>query len=77
MLRYHLRSKGIKVVKLTPIYVDNISVVLNTTNPGSTLDQKTIALAYHFVQEHVANEVIEVSKIDTNANFADSFPKPL
>jgi len=28
-LRYHLRSMGIKVEKPTPIYIDNMSVVLN------------------------------------------------
>ena len=60
MLRYHLRSMGIKVDKPTPIYVDNMSVVLNATNPGSTLNKKTIVLAYHFVREHITNGVIEI-----------------
>jgi short-subunit dehydrogenase involved in D-alanine esterification of teichoic acids len=34
-LRYHLRSMGIKVSKITPIYVDNMSVVLNASNSGN------------------------------------------
>ena len=55
MLRYHLISMGIKVYKPTPVFVDNMSVVLNVTNPGSTLNNKTVALGYHFIREHVAN----------------------
>jgi hypothetical protein len=77
MLRYHLRSMGIKVSRPTPIFVDNMSVVLNATNPGSTLNKKTVALSYHFVREHVANEVVEIRKIASEDNFADPFTKAL
>jgi hypothetical protein len=48
-LRYYLRSMGIKVGKPTPIFVDNMGVVLNASNPGSTLNKKSEALSYHFV----------------------------
>ena len=48
MLWYHLRSMGIKVSKHTPVFLDNLSVVLNATNPGSTLNKKSVALSYHF-----------------------------
>eukprot|EP00957_Ditylum_brightwellii_P064882 4922194-Ditylum_brightwellii.AAC.1 len=54
-----------------------MSVVLNATNPGSTLIKKTVALLYHFVREHAANGVVEIRKIDTDNNFADPFTKPL
>eukprot|EP00957_Ditylum_brightwellii_P183748 13995769-Ditylum_brightwellii.AAC.1 len=77
MLRYHLRSMGIRVSKPTTIFVDNMSVVFNATNPGSTLNKKTVALFYHFVREHVANEVVEVRKIASYENFADPFTKAL
>ena len=77
MLRYHLRAMGFKVSAPTPIFVDNMSVVLNASNPGSTLNKKTVALSYHFVREHVANDVIEIRKIDSEDNFADPFTKPL
>eukprot|EP00957_Ditylum_brightwellii_P178582 13603464-Ditylum_brightwellii.AAC.1 len=53
-IQYHMRSMGIMVSKSTPIFVDNMGVVLNATNPGSTLSKKSVALAYHFVREHVA-----------------------
>ena len=77
MLRYHLRSMGIKIYKPTPVFVEIISVVLNVTNPGITLNNKTVVLSYHLVREHVAINVVEVRKIHTCDNFADPFTKPL
>jgi hypothetical protein len=35
---------GIKVAKSTPIFVDNMGVVLNASNPGSMLNKKSVAL---------------------------------
>eukprot|EP00957_Ditylum_brightwellii_P068741 5217901-Ditylum_brightwellii.AAC.1 len=54
-----------------------MGIILNTTNPGSTLNKKTVALAYHFVWEHVANGVVGIRKIATEDNFADPFTKAL
>jgi hypothetical protein len=76
-LRYYLRSMGICVTKPTPVFVDNMGVVLNASNPGSTLNKKSVALSYHFVREHVANLVIEIRKIDSTDNYADPFTKAL
>ena len=76
-LRYHMRSMGIPVKTATPIYVDDMGVVLNTTNPGSSLNKKTVALSYYFVREHVANRVIHIREIDTKDNYADSYTKAL
>ena len=76
-LRYHLRSMGVKVSKATPIWCDNMGVVLNAGNPGSTLNKKAIALAYHFVREHVANDVVEIRKIKTTDNYSDPWTKGL
>ena len=77
MLRYHLRSMGVRVNNNTKIWVDNMAVILNATNPGSTLNKKHVALAYHFVREHVANDVITIMKIDSTDNYADPFTKAL
>ena len=49
ILRYQLRSMGINLSKPTPRFVDNMSVVLNATNPSSALNKKTVALSYHLV----------------------------
>jgi hypothetical protein len=77
MIRYHLRSMGIQVSKPASVWVDNMSVILNATNPGSTLNKKHVALAYHFVREHVANKITEVRKIASADNYADPFTKAL
>ena len=77
MIWYYLRSMDINVSKLTPVFVDNMNVVFNSTNPGSTLNKKSVGLSYHFVRGHVANNVVEVRKIHTSNNFSDPFTKTL
>ena len=68
---------GATVTKPTRILVDNMAVIINSTNPGSTLNKKMVALAYHFVREHVANDVVEVKKINSKDDYADPFTKSL
>jgi hypothetical protein len=76
-LRYHLRSMGIKVESATPIWVDNMGVVLNATNPASSLNKKWVALSYHFVREHQANGVVSIRKIASSDNYSDPMTKAL
>ena len=76
-IRYHLRSMGVRINQATNLWVDNMSVVLNATNPGSSLNKKAIALAYHFVREHQANDVVSIRKIDGTENYADPWTKSL
>lgn len=78
-VRYHLRSMGVAVTKPTSIWVDNMGVVLNATEPASALNKKHVALAYHFVREHQSgtNPVITIKKIDSEDNYADPFTKAL
>ena len=76
-IRYHLRSMGVMVSEATEIYADNMGVILNTTNPGSTLNKKHVALAYHFCREHMTAGVVRVRKVHTDDNFADSMTKAL
>ena len=75
MLRYYLRSMGVHVTKPTRVLVDNMGVVLNSSNPGITLSKKHIAVAYHFVREHQAGGAIFVVKADTEDNYAEPFTK--
>lgn len=51
-VQYYLRSMSMEVKDTTRIFVDNESVVLNVTNPASSLNKKALALEYHFVCEH-------------------------
>ena len=76
-LRYHLRSMGIQVTTPTPIWVDNMSVVLNVTNPASSLNKKWVALSYHYVREHQANNVVSIRKIASSDNYSDPMTKAL
>ena len=52
-----------------------MGVLINSTDPSSGLNKKTIALAYHFTREHIANNVVEVRRIDTEDNYADPMTK--
>ena len=75
--RYHLRSMGVSVTKPTIIYGDNLSAIVNTTLPGSSLKKKYLALSYHFCREHFSAGIVDIRKIDTKYNFADVMTKAL
>ena len=57
---------GAVVIKPSPILVYSMSVLLNENNPRISLNKKTVAFSCHFVRERVANDVVEVRKIDIN-----------
>ena len=59
------------------IFCDNMSVVMNTTRPESTLKKKHNAIAYHRVCEAVAAGIIRITKVPTERNLADMLTKPL
>ena len=65
------------VKSVTSIFEDNQSVCISSTNPGTTLNKKNVALAYHFVREHVANNIIKIMKIASKDNYGDPFTKAL
>ena len=67
----------VRVGKPPPIFIDNMSMVLNETNIGISFNKKTVALSYHFVREHVANDVVEVRTIYTKEHYVDPFTKVL
>ena len=61
---------GVKVTQPVKIYCDNMGVVINSSNPVSSLNKKTTTLAYHFTREYVANN-------NTEDNQADSLTRSL
>ena len=63
VLRHHYRSFGMKVARQNIAHEDNMSVVIKSNNPGSTLQHKSMSLSCHFVREHCYVDVIEVRKI--------------
>ena len=66
-----------KITKATFIYKDNISVVLNSSQQGSILNHKCLALSYHFYCKQVAREAVEVRHILTKLNLVDTLTKGL
>ena len=68
---------GVVVTKATPMFVDNLGIMLNASNPASSLNKKAVASAYHFVRGHQAGKVIFIRKIDSEDNYADPFTKAI
>ena len=60
-----------------PNMIDSLGVVLNASNPESTWNKKHNSCAYHFVQENVANDVVEIRKVDTKDKYTNPFTNPL
>jgi hypothetical protein len=52
-----------------------MSVVHNCSNPASQLKKKSNSIAYHYVREQAAMDVISVGYIKTTENLADMFTK--
>ena len=76
-LRYKLRMMGIPVIGHARIFVDNQSVLANTTIPDSTLKKKSQSIAYHFIREGSARDEWRTTYINTHQNEADLLTKQL
>jgi hypothetical protein len=76
-MRYKLRMLGIALEKQTMLVGDNMSVVLNTTIPSSSLKKKHLACAYHRVREAIAGGFVLYGHIESISNLADIGTKPL
>ena len=74
---YKLRMMGIGVEMPMHMRCDNKSVVYNTSNPASTLKKKSNSVAYHFVREKAAADIIDVEHECTDTNLADILTKIL
>ena len=67
----------VSVTKPTVVYGDNMSAIKNSTDPGSPLKKKYLALAYHFCREYFTARTGSIRKIDTKENLADPSTKVL
>ena len=76
-LRYKLRMLGVPLQGPTVMYGDNQSVIINTTNPSSTLKKKHNALAYHRTREAIAAGIIDFRFVRSEENYADLLTKAL
>jgi hypothetical protein len=74
-LRYKLRMKGIPLVGHAHVRVGNMSVAKNTSVPESTLKKKSNTIAYHFVWEAVAANIVRIAYEPTGSNKSDILTK--
>ena len=66
-----------RVSKPTIAHEDNMTVVVNSTEPGSMLQHKCMSLSFHFCREHCAEEVVQIRHVKSKSNFADGLTKGL
>jgi hypothetical protein len=76
-LRYLLKSLGVKLSGRTLLIGDNLGSLLSTTNPGAECKKRHVNIAYHYIREAQAAEILSVYKIHTDWNPADFNTKAL
>ena len=76
-LRYKLRMMGIPVELPTYIFGDDQSVLINSSNPHSSIKKKSSSIAFYFVHEGAAKDEWWVAYINTNYNPAEMATKSL
>jgi len=74
-LRYTLRMLGIPVQGKSWLFCDNMSVVISSTIPKSTIKKRHNALAYHRTREAVAAGIVRIHHIRSEENPADILTK--
>ena len=68
---------GVPVIGSCLMFGDNQSMVINVSNPGSSLKKRPLAIAYHKVRECVAAGIIDIVHCRSEHNLADLMTKPL
>ena len=60
-----------------PIFCDNTSAITISNNPIQNSRYKHIDIRYHFIREHIMNDIVELYFVPTTEQIADVFTKPL
>ena len=68
---------GIPISGPSYIYIDNISVIYNSSRPESVLRKKSNSVCYHAVHESVAMGEFLVEHMPSKKNIADFLTKVL
>ena len=76
-LQYQFHMLGIPIDGSASVFYNNLSVVMNTTRPESTLKKNHNAIAYNRVCKAVAVWIICIVKVPTQTNLAHMLTKPL
>ncbi|GKC00214.1 hypothetical protein Tco_0986350 [Tanacetum coccineum] len=75
-MRSQLADCGLMFNKI-PLYCDNKSVIALCCNNVQHSQSKYIDIRYHFIEEQVENEVVELYFVITEYQLADIFTKAL
>ncbi|GJR10073.1 retrovirus-related pol polyprotein from transposon TNT 1-94 [Tanacetum coccineum] len=75
-MRSRLTNYGLGFNKI-PMYCDNKSAIALSCNNVQHSSLKHIDIRFHFIKEHVENEVIELYFVNTEYQLADIFTKAL
>ena len=76
-MRYKLMMLGVELEQTSTMLGDNMSVVINTTIPSSSLKKKHQGCAYHKIRETIAARIIRFGHVNSKDNAADILTKPL
>ena len=74
-LHYKLCMMGIPIEGHAHVRHNNMSIVMNSTRPESTLKKKSNTIAYHFVRENVADGTCRITYEPSETNLADLVTK--
>jgi hypothetical protein len=67
----------IKIDAPLVLYEDNKGAIDLAHNPKFHSRTKHIDIRHHFIRDCVEHKVVSIEKVDTKANIADGFTKPL
>ncbi|GJU45564.1 retrovirus-related pol polyprotein from transposon TNT 1-94 [Tanacetum coccineum] len=76
MWMIHTKDYGFNYNKI-PLYCDSQSAIAISCNPVQHSRTKHIHTRYHFIKEHVENDIIELYFVRTEYQLADMFTKAL
>ncbi|GJY70708.1 hypothetical protein Tco_0474411 [Tanacetum coccineum] len=75
-MRTHLKDYGFNYNKI-PLYCDSQLAITISCNPMQHSRTKHIHTRYHFIKEHIKNDIIELYFFKTEYQLADMFTKDL
>lgn len=76
-IRELIRIFNVKLSDPIKIFEDNSGAIIIANYGNFTKNSKHIEIHYHYVNESVKENLIEVCKIATDENIADLFTKPM
>jgi energy-converting hydrogenase A subunit M len=76
-MKQTLEDLQIKYIDPITINCDNTSAISISKNTVMHSKNKHILIKYHFLRDHVTQEIVKIVYLDTKEQIADIFTKPL